>query len=115
MLEVLYATVLEPDLIGELVEVPPERIRLIEKSGAAEDRRRAVVGNRPRRRRPAPLPRQRCRARRTCCRSQNVPLPERPRRVDVPAGETTIRLNVTVARLPDDPGRRAGAQPQPIE
>ena len=33
MLEVLYATVLEPDLIGQVVEVPPERVRLIEKNG----------------------------------------------------------------------------------
>jgi two-component system, chemotaxis family, sensor kinase CheA len=31
--EVLYATVLEPDLINQLVEVPPERIRVIEKNG----------------------------------------------------------------------------------
>jgi len=35
MLEVLYATVLEPDLIGQLVETPPERVRLIEKNGQA--------------------------------------------------------------------------------
>jgi two-component system chemotaxis sensor kinase CheA len=35
MLEVLYATVLEPDLLGALVDVPPERVRLIEKNGAA--------------------------------------------------------------------------------
>jgi two-component system, chemotaxis family, sensor kinase CheA len=33
MLEVLYATVLEPDLIGQVVDVPPERVRLIEKNG----------------------------------------------------------------------------------
>jgi two-component system chemotaxis sensor kinase CheA len=33
MLEVLYATVLEPDLIGHVVDVPPERVRLIEKNG----------------------------------------------------------------------------------
>jgi two-component system chemotaxis sensor kinase CheA len=36
MLEVLYATVLEPDLIGQVVEVPPERVRLIEKNGEAK-------------------------------------------------------------------------------
>ena len=35
MLEVLYATVLEPDLLEGLVEVPPERMRLIEKDGAS--------------------------------------------------------------------------------
>jgi two-component system chemotaxis sensor kinase CheA len=33
MLEVLYATVLEPDIIGQVVEAPPERVRLIEKNG----------------------------------------------------------------------------------
>ena len=33
MLEVLYATVLEPDLIGQVVEAPPERVRLVEKNG----------------------------------------------------------------------------------
>ena len=33
MLEVLYATVLEPDLLEGLVDVPPERVRLIEKNG----------------------------------------------------------------------------------
>jgi two-component system, chemotaxis family, sensor kinase CheA len=32
-LQVLYATVLEPDLIGGLVEVPMERVRLVEKNG----------------------------------------------------------------------------------
>jgi two-component system chemotaxis sensor kinase CheA len=33
MLEVLYATVLEPDMLAGVVDVPPERIRLIEKNG----------------------------------------------------------------------------------
>ena len=59
-LEVLYATALEPDLIGQVVDVPPERVRLIEKNGAltplsepaateppAEPQRQAVL--------PAPL------------------------------------------------------------
>jgi len=32
LLEVLYATVLEPDLIGQVVDVPPQRIQLIEKN-----------------------------------------------------------------------------------
>ena len=36
MLEVLYATVLEPDLIGQVVDVPPERVRLIEKNGESK-------------------------------------------------------------------------------
>ena len=35
MLEVLYATVLEPELLQELTQVPPERVRLIEKNGAS--------------------------------------------------------------------------------
>ena len=34
MLEVLYATVLEPDLLEGVVDVPPQRVRLIEKNGA---------------------------------------------------------------------------------
>jgi two-component system chemotaxis sensor kinase CheA len=34
LLEVLYATVLEPDLIGDLVDVPLDRIRLIQKNGS---------------------------------------------------------------------------------
>jgi two-component system chemotaxis sensor kinase CheA len=34
LVEVLYATVLEPDLLQALVEVPPERVRLIEKNGS---------------------------------------------------------------------------------
>jgi two-component system, chemotaxis family, sensor kinase CheA len=34
LLEVLYATVLEPDLIGSLLEVPLERVLLIQKNGA---------------------------------------------------------------------------------
>ncbi len=33
ILAALYATVLEPDLIGQLVEVPPERVHLVERSG----------------------------------------------------------------------------------
>jgi two-component system chemotaxis sensor kinase CheA len=33
MLEVLYATVLEPAMLKGLVDVPPERVRLIEKNG----------------------------------------------------------------------------------
>jgi two-component system chemotaxis sensor kinase CheA len=36
MLELLFATPLEPDLIGELVEIPPERIRLVEKDGTVK-------------------------------------------------------------------------------
>ena len=36
MLEVLYATVLEPDLIGQIVDVPPERVSLIEKNGESK-------------------------------------------------------------------------------
>ena len=41
MLEVLYATVLEPDLLEGLVDVPPERVRLIEKNGAHQTPGRA--------------------------------------------------------------------------
>ncbi len=34
ILEVLYATVMEPDMLGGLVEVPLDRVRLIEKDGS---------------------------------------------------------------------------------
>ncbi len=36
ILEVLYATVLETDLIGQLAGIPPEQITLIEKNGTAK-------------------------------------------------------------------------------
>ena len=59
MLEVLYATVLEPDLLEGLVDVPPERVRLIEKNGAIRPLAEPVLGSRPanrplRQRRPSP-------------------------------------------------------------
>ena len=48
LLEVLYASVLEPDLIEGVVEVPPERIRLVEKNGAIRSLDKlAVAGAEP--------------------------------------------------------------------
>lgn len=36
MMEVLYATVLEPDLIGQVVQAPPERVRVVAKDGSVK-------------------------------------------------------------------------------
>ncbi|MGD0363232.1 MAG: chemotaxis protein CheW [Bryobacteraceae bacterium] len=77
MLEVLYATVLEPDYLKGVVDVPPQRVRLIEKNGAI----RPLAG-------PVPEP-----------AAQLNPAESAPKAVapaTVPGGETTIRLNVTL-------------------
>jgi two-component system chemotaxis sensor kinase CheA len=79
LMEVLYATVLEPDLIGDLVEVPAERVRLIPKNGGLPAEA------------PAPVP-----------DPPAAPVPERPA-APAPAPlsissapEATIRLNVAL-------------------
>ena len=92
LLEVLYATVIEPDLIGDLVEVPMERVRLIPKSdfagplavpaeitkSATEPATPATAATQPQ----TPEP---------------VTVPVKPSPVAaVPAVESTIRLNVSV-------------------
>ena len=99
MLEVLYATVLEPDLLEGLVDVPPERVRLIEKNGVI----RALA--------EAPAPRTgRCSpvAAAPPIAAPPVPRSERslfhqagsgaktPAAAPVIQNETTIRLNVTL-------------------
>lgn len=44
MLEVLYATVLEPNLLGDLIEAPAERIHLIEKNGSLRPLKKEEAG-----------------------------------------------------------------------
>jgi two-component system, chemotaxis family, sensor kinase CheA len=120
MLEVLYATVLEPDLVGQVVDVPPERVRLIEKNGAVMP----LAGRLPH---PPPnrwrRPRGEAAAQEkggesggkgTSARAPRPPVPAKPApgparpptpaeessraaaAEAVPAIETTIRLNVTL-------------------
>jgi two-component system chemotaxis sensor kinase CheA len=90
MLEVLYATVLEPDLLEGLVEVPPERVRLIEKDGAIRSLAEPAI--------PAPVP---------ALVSAPPSVEETPKVSAVApsvtpsvtpaaASETTIRLNITL-------------------
>jgi len=98
MLEVLYATVLEPDLIGQVVDVPRDRVHLIEKNGESRALANSPVSKRkPRARKskpavvPATLP--------SAPRSAPVSV-EPPVRAAAPAqaapAETTIRLNVSL-------------------
>ena len=47
ILQVLYATVLEPDLLQGVVDVPPERVRLIEKNGIVRPPAEPVPGASP--------------------------------------------------------------------
>lgn len=79
LFEVLYATVLESDLIGQLVEVPPGSIQLIDASG-----RLTTPTSVPE---PSSIP-----------RPEPVPVPVPPRTIPptVSSGEATIRLNVTL-------------------
>ncbi|HTS46529.1 MAG TPA: chemotaxis protein CheW [Bryobacteraceae bacterium] len=92
MLEVLYATVLEPDLLEALVEVPPERIRLIENDGAIRPLAEpvGVTAAAPRTVKPqveATSP------------PVTTPAEDAPKAVTAtptPASEATIRLNVTL-------------------
>jgi two-component system chemotaxis sensor kinase CheA len=96
MLEVLYATVLEPDMLAGVVEVPPERVRLIEKNGAIRPLAEPspVLAAEPLAT-PAPVAAeaQGCAVPETVpVENADKPAPAAP----VPAGETTIRLNVTL-------------------
>ncbi|HEV3118292.1 MAG TPA: hybrid sensor histidine kinase/response regulator, partial [Gemmataceae bacterium] len=92
MLEVLYATVLEPELLEGLVEVPPERVKLIENDGAI----RSLA---------EPVPVQAAAATPVNPQVEVTPLavtspvedaPKAVTATPVPASETTIRLNVTL-------------------
>jgi two-component system chemotaxis sensor kinase CheA len=90
MLEVLYATVLEPELLEGLVEVPPERVRLIEKDGAirslAEPEVRPTPKTPPVEATPAPAP----------ATHLAEEIPKASTATPAAASETTIRLNVTL-------------------
>jgi two-component system chemotaxis sensor kinase CheA len=99
MLEVLYATVLEPDLIGQVVEVPPERVSLIEKNG--ETRPLAVPAGKKKRR-----PRAKKAVPAAVAPVSIAPEPATPAPLKAPVKtaapvtvapmETTIRLNVSL-------------------
>ena len=94
MLEVLYATVLEPELLEGLVEVPPERVRLIEKDGAIRSLAEPAIP-------PAPKTAAIEAARASVPAPAPAPhaLEEAPKAsiaAPVAASETTIRLNVTL-------------------
>jgi two-component system chemotaxis sensor kinase CheA len=87
IVEVLYATVMEPDMLEGLIDVPPERVRLIEKNGSASPLSAPVLAP-VLVAAPAPVP---------------PPVEDAPKATSsaaapasVPAGETTIRLNVTL-------------------
>ena len=111
MLEVLYATVLEPDLVGQVVEVPPERVFLIEKNGQSKALARPAVKpaakskRKPRAKTPEPLtrppvPPELAVAPTPALAPAHLPAPPEPA-AKIPAAasnpaETTIRLNVTL-------------------
>lgn len=95
-LEVLFATVLEPDLINDVLELPPERIHLIEKNGQARTLAQISMGAlsealaapaAPQPATPVPPPIAVARATRATRAATTEPAPP-------PAGEATIRLNV---------------------
>ncbi|MGB6945328.1 MAG: hybrid sensor histidine kinase/response regulator [Bryobacteraceae bacterium] len=94
MLEVLYATVLEPELLQELTQVPPERVRLIEKNGASTPLAglaSAVAAEPVAAALPVtPQPAQ------TAQTVEEDSTPKPAGGHPVPAGETTIRLNVSL-------------------
>jgi two-component system chemotaxis sensor kinase CheA len=99
MLEVLYATPLEPDMLDGLVDVPPQRVRLIEKNGAIRPLADAVQA-------PAAGPVQTAAPAEPEVQTAPAPLsapaapaldpPKAAVTAPIPASETTIRLNVTL-------------------
>jgi two-component system, chemotaxis family, sensor kinase CheA len=104
ILEVLYATVLEPDMLQGLVDVPPERVRLIDKDGAIRSLAEPVpvLAARPATAKPlveaAPLPAS-TPVPVTTPLPVATPVEDAPKAIaatPVPASETTIRLNVTL-------------------
>jgi len=96
MIEVLYATVLEPEYLKGVVDVPPQRVRLIEKNGvirplAAPHPATAPAPAAPPVALAPPVP--------TLPAAAAVPVEEAAkaaRATPLPANETTIRLNVTL-------------------
>ena len=113
MLEVLYATVLEPDLLGRLVDVPPERVRLIEKNGVA--RPLAEPAPTPNRARRRSRRRQPLRPRSARCRPGSQPAAKAAGRRAGSAGRDHHPAERDAARFADDSGRRTGARPQSVE
>ena len=90
MLEVLYATVLEPDLLKGVVDVPFDRVRLIEKNGLVRPLAEAPPAPAAVSIEPAPVP-----------RAPVVPPPvDLPSKAAAPVAtsqsDTTIRLNVSL-------------------
>jgi two-component system chemotaxis sensor kinase CheA len=69
MLEVLYATVLEPDLLQGVVDVPRERVRLIEKNGSI----RSLAGSVPEPVQPTGIPEPQAGARDVAILREAVP------------------------------------------
>ena len=103
MLEVLYATVLEPELLEGLVEVPPERVRLIEKDGSIRSLAAPVplaVATMPVKPQVEIKPAAQAKPV-TPDKPVTAPpvveeAPKAAAGAPVPANETTIRLNVTL-------------------
>src|SRR5579864_5147475 len=92
ILEVLYATVLEPDMLDGLIDVPPQRVSLIEKSGVIRSLAQPPAV-------PAPAAPEVPAAPLPLSVSASAPLEAAPKAAaatPTPAGETTIRLNVTL-------------------
>ncbi len=112
MLEVLYATVLEPDLIGQVVEVPPDRVFLIEKNGQSKALGSPAVKppakskRKPRGKTPEPPARQPVSQEPAVAPPPALahahhpaplePAAKIPAAASVAPAETTIRLNVTL-------------------
>ena len=99
LLEVLYATVLEPDLLKGVVDVPLERVRLIEKNGSVRPLAAPapVTADKTEAIKPLPDP--------AVAPSARGPAPaaappdetqKSTGATPVPANEATIRLNVTL-------------------
>ena len=91
LLEVLYATVFEPDMLEGLVDVPRERVRLIEKNGSVRP-----LGGTPI---PKPLVAIEMKAPVETMPPVPIPIDDVPKAATaaaIPPAETTIRLNVTL-------------------
>ncbi len=99
MLEVLYATVLEPDIIGQVVEAPPERVRLIEKNGQVRPLAPPPAKRKPRARKARPAAVQPVRAPEAMGPVMKAAIPVVPPAAAIAVvapAETTIRLNVSL-------------------
>ena len=93
MIELLYATILEPNMLKGLVDVPPDRVQLVEKNGAMQPLKQAAEAPIALAAAPAPVP-------------PEVPPAAFASQVDTQAKstpaaaplqvETTVRLNVAL-------------------